>query len=384
MTIDRAFEEKLALRFAPTYISSAGEDRYLAELEPKPTPKVDLGHPPPKPCIYFSAFKHLPRSDQDIYEINYLSIWDWDAGGLAGLFAPHRWDTERTAILVHGPKDDADPDSFLAVEAYYAAHEGTGVNASSYQKPRKKDRGVTVYWSLGKHASYPTYPPFFMALVDQIKPPEERAEPPAYILKNAGTLDNPTDSAPWINYKDDWGPDRVSSVYSKLKDPLWSPTSRSSNWLRSRPATLKASREVVHIQEALNLSPSGIIDPALFSRLRDLSPELVRNASLMDRELLARAVSLHPVKASPAHMAPLLKKEVTLRSVIAPKEIEGRMAGSKGAKAVNLGQLPGLEMILYGLIRPDGKEIFDIMAAPAATITKSRLSSTDLAALGKK
>ena len=60
------------------------------------------------------------------------------------------------------------------------------------------------------------------------------------------------------------------------------------------------------------------------------------------------------------------------------------MAGSKGAKAVNLGQLPGLEMILYGLIRPDGKEIFDIMAAPAATITNSRLSSTDLAALGKK
>lgn len=378
MTENRAFEDDLALLFAPTYISSAGEDRYLAELEATLAPKVALGRPPAKPCIYYSVFKHPPRGDRDFYEINYLSIWDWDTGGLMGLFGAHQWDLERTAILVKGPAGEADASSFLAVEAYYAAHEGTSINTSSYQKPPKKENGVVVYWSLGKHASYPAHPPLFMSLVDQIRPPEGIVEPPGYVLKNAGTPDNPSDLAPWINYREDWGPDRISSVYSKLMDPLWTPKSRSLGWQQSWPATLKAQSEVMHLQEAFNIQPSGILDPALFANLRDLSPDLIRNAPLMDRDLLARAVRFRPTKLDTACAALPLKGDVNPRSLMAPKSIQGRMAGTRDVKAVNLGQLPGSEMILYGLMRPEEKEIFEVMVAPMATITKSRLSSSDL------
>lgn len=92
------FIENLGLKFAPTYVSSAGEYQYLVELEPDPSPKISMCYPPWKPCIHYSIFKWPSRDDQDFYEINYLSIWDWDTG----LFG-HMWDTERTALLVKGP-----------------------------------------------------------------------------------------------------------------------------------------------------------------------------------------------------------------------------------------------------------------------------------------
>lgn len=174
---------------------------------PKQVQDILLGN-----LAYYSVFKYLPRDDHDFYEINYLSIWDRDTGGLIGLFRPHQWDTERTAILVKGPAGGDNSSLFVAEEAYYAAHEGESFNSSEYVVPLKEDRGVTVYWSLGKHSSYSSYPPLFMALVDQIKQPEARVEPPDYVLKNAGTISNPTDLAPWLNYKDNWGPDKVSSV----------------------------------------------------------------------------------------------------------------------------------------------------------------------------
>ena len=119
---ERSFEDDLALKFAPTYISSAEEDRYLVELERTPIPKIALGYPPWKPCIYYSVLQYVSRNDQDFYEINYLSIWDKDTGGILGRFNAHQWDTERTAILIKGPAGEEDLSSFEGEEVYYAAH----------------------------------------------------------------------------------------------------------------------------------------------------------------------------------------------------------------------------------------------------------------------
>jgi hypothetical protein len=120
MATIRTFEDQLSLRFAPTYISSDGEDRYLVELERKLTPKISLGYPPWKPCIYYSISKNSLRAGQGFYEIDYLSIWDKDTGGPIGPLSTHIWDTERTAILVKGPAESMDAYSFEAEEAYYA------------------------------------------------------------------------------------------------------------------------------------------------------------------------------------------------------------------------------------------------------------------------
>jgi hypothetical protein len=119
---------------------------------------------------------------------------------------------------------------------------------------------VIVYWSLGKHASYPTYPSGPAAIIDQIKQPETRVDPLDYALRNAGTLSDPTDLAPWIDHKDKWGPDGVSSVDSELKDPLWSPKPRSIGWIQNRPETIKDQNQIKLIESAIGLKPSGIID----------------------------------------------------------------------------------------------------------------------------
>lgn len=378
MHLDGTFEDELAQRFAPTYISSAGEDRYLVKMERSFKPRIGLGYPPWKPCIYYSVSKYQPRDDQDFYEINYLSIWDRDTGGLIGLFRPHQWDTERTAILVKGPAGGDNSSLFVAEEAYYAAHEGESLNSSEYVVPLKEDRGVTVYWSLGKHSSYSSYPPLYMALVDQIKQPETRVEPPDYALKNAGTISSPTDLAPWLNYKDNWGPDKVSSVYSKLKEPLWSPKPGSSGWFQGRPGTIKSQTELMHLQAALGLPENGILDPVLFAKLCVLSPELVRNATMMDESLLSDVMNLKPMKMRPFQIGSLLKENVTLESIIAPKLVAGKIESTIMAKAISLGQLPDSNIILYGLFLPDEKKIFDLRIASVSTITKRKIASSDL------
>ncbi|VVB63605.1 Uncharacterised protein [uncultured archaeon] len=276
MAVDRTFENGLAQKFAPTYISSSGEDRYLVELEQEFIPKISLGFPPWKPCIYFSVFKHKSRDDLDFYEINYLSIWDRDTGGPLGAFGPHTWDTERTAILIKGPVGDMDFSSFEAEEAYFSAHEDEIFNFSTYQKPNDKNRGVTAYWSLGKHASYPSYPPEPIAIVDQIRQPEQTAKPPDYFLNNAGNLSDPTDIAPWINFTEKWGPDGVNSVNSKLKCPIWSPKPSSSGWLQNKTKTIRNKDQVKLIQASMGLEPNGVVDRDLFVMANNISHESIR------------------------------------------------------------------------------------------------------------
>ncbi len=367
----RTFNDELALKFAPTYISSAEEDRYLAELEREPIPKIALGHPPWRPCIYYSIRQYASRNSQDFYEINYLSIWDKDTGGILGRLNDHSWDTERTAVLVKGPAGGIDPSSFEAEEMYYAAHEGESINLSTYVKPADENRGATVYWSLGKHASYPKYPPSFLVLFDQFKQPEMKTEPPDYKLVNAGTIDSPTDSAPWIQRKEPWGPDRVSSVYSKLKDPLWSPKPRSPKWIQNRPGTVKSQDDVKHLQAAFGLQPSGIIDPDFFDKASILSPELIRNAKRMDSDLLAKAVRLQPTKLRPDRVA-AAEKGITLGSVISPKGVKGK----KGVKAIHLGQLSS-DTVLYGIIQPGETEISAVLTAPMGTAAQRQIGSAD-------
>ena len=214
--------------------------------------------------------------DQNFYEINYLSIWDRDTGGPLGAFKSHMWDTERTAILVKGPSESTDFSLFEAEEAYFSAHEDEIFNFSTYQKPNDKSRGVTVYWSLGKHASYPSYPPEPIALVDQIRQPEQVATPPDYLLMNVGNLSDPADIAPWINYTEKWGPDGVNSVNSKLKYPIWSPEPISSRWLQNKAETIKDKDQVKLIQAAMGLEPNVVVDRDLFAVANNLSHESIR------------------------------------------------------------------------------------------------------------
>ncbi|HSD56695.1 MAG TPA: hypothetical protein VLB04_00830 [Methanotrichaceae archaeon] len=286
-----------------------------------------------------------------------------------GRFNAHLWDTERTAILVKGPAGEVDLSSFMAEEVYYAAHEGESINLSTYLPPKDRNKGATVYWSLGKHASYSAYPSSFLALLDQFKQPEEKTKPPNYKLINAGTLGNATDSAPWIERREPWGPDRVSSVYSKLKDPLWSPKPRSSKWIQNRPGTVKSQGDVKLLQAAFGLQPTGIIDPDFFDRASKLSPELVRNASRMDRDLLAKVVHLQPTKLLPDKVA-APQKEATLESMISPKGVKGK----KGVRAVHLGQLNS-DTIIYGLIQPGETQITEVLTAPIETTAQRQIAS---------
>jgi hypothetical protein len=122
--MEKDFVYELAQKFAPIYWASERERCYLAELEQNEVPRVYRGYPAWDPIVYFSAIQLDPRDDAIAYEINYFTIWDHDTGGILGGWNGHLWDTERTAILVTGPRDEEDANQFSAEEAYYAAHEG--------------------------------------------------------------------------------------------------------------------------------------------------------------------------------------------------------------------------------------------------------------------
>lgn len=74
------FESELGQKFAPTYHARRNERNYLAQLEPEEEPKLARAHPPWRPYVYFSVVKLGTRDGQRAYEINYLTIWDWDSG----------------------------------------------------------------------------------------------------------------------------------------------------------------------------------------------------------------------------------------------------------------------------------------------------------------
>jgi hypothetical protein len=247
MKNDKELEKNIAMYFAPTYHSSSEEYQYLVELEQDPHPKISLCHPPWKPFIHYSIFKWAPLDNHDFYEINYLSIWDRDTG-----VRGHLWDTERTGLLVKSPMGSTNTTQFDIYEIYYAAHEGEGLLNRSKYLERSKDEGIEVYWSLSKHGSYPTLKDAKKYLfIEGFKEPGSMEDPKNYILSDAGTIDHPV--APWIKYEGPWGPDDVSSVYSKLKDRIWSRIPGTSKWKRNLLGEKEAREEIRKFQRALNL-----------------------------------------------------------------------------------------------------------------------------------
>jgi hypothetical protein len=64
-------------------------------------------------------------------------------------------------------------------------------------------------------------------------------------------------------------------------------------------------------------------------------------------------------------------------SLTAHKPVEGQVADITGVRAVNLGQINS-KTTIYGMIDPEDKKIFDVMAAPIKTIKKTKMKSSDL------
>ncbi|MDD1748638.1 MAG: hypothetical protein LUO89_02070 [Methanothrix sp.] len=370
MKIDKELERKMAEYFAPIYFSSSQEYQYLVKLEPDPYPIISLCYPPWKPCIHFSIFKWNPVNNHDFYEINYLSIWDRDTG-----IRGHLWDTERTALLVKAPVGENDPSQFEVQEVYFAAHEGEGpLNRSKYIELPKVSGGIAVYWSLNKHGSYSSSKDAKRYLfIEGFKEPGFKADPKAYVLKDAGTIDQPL--VPWIKYKEAWGPDGVSSVYSKLKDRIWSPIPGTSKWHRNLPGEQEAKVEIKKFQRALNLRATGNINETLFNQISTLPREVIRNAPLMDQDRIAEVMHLHPKELDAGQVAATY--EVPVDSLRTPKTIDCDISGITGFKAINLGKLNS-KTIIYGMIDPQDLKIVEIRKASIKTIKETKIKSSDL------
>lgn len=265
MKKDFAFE--LARKFAPTYWVSRGEDCHLVELKPEHKPRIHKRYSPRTPFIYFSADQLKPLGTYTAYEINYLTIWDQDTG----LFG-HLWDTERTAILVVGPKR-GNPDAFSARESYYAAHEGWSFlrNYSGFHRCSLENCGVTVYWSKGKHASY-RHPDDCITLLEKFKRPGYEVNPEEYILSDVGTLENP--KVPWILYRSDWTENKVESIYRKLRTRLWS----RKTWCKIEKDR-ETEVQMREFQRREGIPVTGKMDEDTLNRIRTKSPDphLIRN-----------------------------------------------------------------------------------------------------------
>lgn len=268
------FESDLAHRFAPTYHASRNERNYLAQLESQQEPTLALAHSPWKPYVYFCVVELGTSECNRVYEINYLTIWDWDTGVriFGRPFGPHQWDTERAALLIAGPEDSHDPEAYKVSQAYYAAHEGVrflglvSVDNSRYVRyPRGRKRGPDVWWSKGKHASFPHLKALWASTArdsyDERGVVARPGEPGGYLLADAGALHQPSPAAPWIAYKKRWGQDRISSVYSQLKNRLWD---AAGNTLRD--IRIVTEDEIRLAQSVLRVPETGQLDDETLQR----------------------------------------------------------------------------------------------------------------------
>lgn len=278
------FESELAHKFAPTYHWSEGEGNCLVELDAsEKRPTFYPGYPPWKPHVYYSVQYLGTGRFGEAFEINYLTIWEWDSGlQLPGLnMFPHRWDIERTAIFVAGPVGSTDAERYSAYQAYYAAHEGVEVpwplppfrasmDASSFVPRYPKhvgsevwSEGRDVYWSKGKHASFPSVRKLKASKARDCYDgprPDVGVKPEHYTLVDAGTLDRPR--ADWIAWGEDWA-ERVPSVRSKLEISLWDADGARELRVRKAPA----KREIERAQLALGAEPTGQLDVVTLQRI---------------------------------------------------------------------------------------------------------------------
>lgn len=258
------FETDLGRQFAPIYHSSRSEGNCLVQLEPQHEPTFARGFPPWVPQVYFSVYLLGTSAGERFYEINYLTIWEWDTGTRTpiGVQGSHQWDTERCAVLVAGPEDSQDLAAFTARQAYFAAHEDIRVGPWSldngrYLKYRRlRHSGPDVYWSKGKHASFVSLEELRRSSAgDCYDKPGRVARPGQYRLADAGTLSNPSAESPWVTYAEGWGEQRISPVYDKLRRRLWDASGKPL-----RPIRRLTEDEVRDAQSELEAAPTGQFD----------------------------------------------------------------------------------------------------------------------------
>jgi len=258
------FETDLGRRFAPIYHSSRGEGNCLVQLEPQREPTFARGSPPWVPHVYFSVYLLGTCGGERFYEINYLTIWEWDTGIRTpiGVQGSHQWDTERCAVLVAGPEGSQDLTAFTARQAYFAAHEDVRVGPwsldnSRYLKYRRlRHSGPDVYWSKGKHASFVSLEELRRSSAgDCYDKPGRVARPDQYTLVDVGTLSSPSADSPWITYTGGWGEQSICPVYEKLKSHLWDASGEPLE-----PIRRLAEGEIRGAQAELEAVPTGQFD----------------------------------------------------------------------------------------------------------------------------
>jgi len=354
--LDQHGLEDLAKKFAPTYIPSEGEECYLAEIRNGAKPKILRAYPPGRPCIYYHV-ELLRRSDKDAYVINYFSLWDRDTGGsflglIPGLFGRHKWDVERTAILATGPKESNNVNDFEAKRAYFAAHEGKPFSGGGYldQLP-DPHKGLHVYWSLGKHASYsePNIPWWF-SIGEQFYQPDDEdiARPPNYALKNAS-------SEEWFSYTGMW--DGIESVSYKLKYREVFHFDDAKGWINLQEGTA-TEENVKAFQRAIGHKETGLIDLEAYMRSKMLSPDLIRNADKIDDHLLEELVELQGIQINEAP----------------PLAIQDKI---KAFTTKNVADIEDMEEYPLGYLSPD-HQIIGLMSLSEGKIIDYRIRSGKL------
>jgi hypothetical protein len=141
------------------------------------------------------------------------------------------------------------------------------------------NRGVTVYWSQGKHASYPDNPCLF-SIFESFELPGYECKPEDYTLINIGAIKDP--KTPWVLYREGWGPGKVGSIYKKLKTRLW---------MRKILQAIKKIRynkeQLKNFQRIENLPVTGELDRDTIKAIRveNPDPHLIQNIDKLPLEV---------------------------------------------------------------------------------------------------
>lgn len=146
-----ALEQELLLQFMPTFMIDS-HDCSIAPAEFKAgslAPEVETENG----TIYGQVFPaKLANDGSPAVELHYYHLWKADCGRHG-----HPLDTEHVAVLVQASGAALSSARWKAVYWYAAAHENTVCDVSQIARAstlHAEDRGVKVWISPGKHASY--------------------------------------------------------------------------------------------------------------------------------------------------------------------------------------------------------------------------------------
>ena len=149
--ISDALEQRLLVQFAPSFKIAAHDCAGVpAEFEPgtaKPTVREQNS------TIYgqVSRAQSFTTKNPEL-EIRYFHLWATDCGKHG-----HPLDAEHVSVLVAASQSDMEAATWKAVYWYAAAHENTVCDVSQIARASTlgpDDKGVPVWISPGKHASY--------------------------------------------------------------------------------------------------------------------------------------------------------------------------------------------------------------------------------------